>query len=267
MIDGDTIYTLNDCAKRSLQHRHKASALWVLDNLWVSSVQPVWDDAWFEVKGCDGEDSVATSNRRVLAGHHDTFLAEFNADLRIAEPTALRWAFRRESHPLHENAVELVEAVNALADYPIVDEMDLSELEYEWAEEAVEPAWEEAKEDVVREATKDLSGVYDDTDFHLEHLHEGWVRDAMSSEWWAQTKDGVRFPQMDGDTRIKDAVEKVIEMWREEFKPDLDICPMDAERLLQRIFEIAKPRVESPAHALEMWRGVAAIILDPQAAL
>ena len=263
----DTICTLNDCAKRNLRHRHKASALWVNDCLHVQSVQPYLMEAWLEVKGCSGEGSVATSNRRVLTKHYDEFLEECSDDLRISQPALLRWAYRREGHPLHEAAVGLVEAVNALSDYPLVDEMDLSDLEYEWAEEAVSEAFDEAVKEAIEDATREFSGIYDDTDFNLEHFREGWIRDAMSSEWWAHEKDNVRFTQMEGDTRLGDAIKRVINQWRDEFRPDEDLDPLDAEVALARIAELSGQKWSSPAHTLEAWRAVVAIITNPRSAL
>lgn len=266
MIDGDTIYTLGDCAKRKLTHRHKASALWVKDCLHVDSVEPFCrtENAFFEIKGCDGKGSVATSNRRVLAKMDGEFLDEGSEEMMVSRPAALRWAFRRDSHPLHSAAVDLVKAINSLSDYPVLDERDLSELEYQWAEEDVSGAWDEAVDAAIRECTRDLTQVYDETDFKLDDLKDGWIRDAMSSEWWAQEKDNVRFPQMEGDTRLETRIKDTIQRWQEEFEAKTDIDSLDAETCLARIAELAAQKWASPAHIKEAWGQVVEIVLNPR---
>lgn len=258
MIDGDTIYTIKDCFKRNLKHRQKASALWVLDMLHVSSVQPYGGDAWFEVKDCSGDGSMAASNRRSLVKRYPGFFEDFQEDLRIEEPAALRWAFRRESHPLHALAVACVESINALSDYPLVDEMDHSDLEYTWASEAAEKAWEEAVESAICDETRELKQCYDSDDFNVSRLKDRWIEQAMKTEWHVASKDDVRFGAVQCDVELRHCIAKAVNNWRDEFaleeqEPD----PVAATLAFERILEILDRKPASPAEAVEMWHRVA----------
>ena len=262
----DTIYTLNDCAKRGLLHRQKASALWCNDELYAHCVAPFDSDCRFEVRGCDGEHSFATSNRRVLLKKYPEFVSEFQGDLLIEEPAALRWAYRRKSHPLHAKAVALCEAINALSDYPLVDEMDHGELEYEWASEAVEQAWEDACEEAVDQETGSFKSQWTKEDFNLIQFKEEWIKDAMSSEWHVRSKEDVQF-QGDPKARLRHYIARHIENWKDELTPDTNPCPLDAAAALARISELSSQTWASPRHTIEAWEAIVAIVMDIKVAL
>jgi len=267
------------------QNPSQGTIEWMLE-IGFEFQEKTWrEDAHFHLAQFTGQGdyvggTVERSNRECMLEEFPMFLSESHSGygyshVVVDDATELRTAFMWENHEHHAKAVELVEGVQALHDYPCWDDEALSELEQELISEELAAQVDSVWSEVVGNWDEDLVPFPAGLKQKIVAALCG-----ASGRYRPEFETGciVSFQGMARKQAVEIAQEHMVK-WekgiREAIREDNEIpclhpwvntsAGIDAEAALAQIIEIAQ-RPKFPFEAVEAVRQIAAILNHPEVA-